>query len=42
MGGSGAMVETPQSVEGIWRVTRKLGAGDTSKFFNFRGETLPW
>lgn len=42
MGGEGAPVLKPQSAEGIWKVARKLKDGDSGKFYNFKGETLPW
>ena len=42
MGGSTAPVEIPDSAKGIWTVITKLKHDDTGKFFNFRGENLPW
>lgn len=42
MGGSNAPVEPIDSAKGIWKVLQGLKSGDTGKFFDFRGEHIPW
>lgn len=42
MGGTSAPVEIPDSVAGIWRVTREVKREDSGQFFDFKGKTLPW
>jgi NAD(P)-dependent dehydrogenase (short-subunit alcohol dehydrogenase family) len=42
MGGSEAPVEVADSAQGIWKVARDLEARDSGKFFDFRGENIPW
>jgi len=42
MGGTGAPIEIPESVGGIWKVARGLKSSDSGHFFDFRGKSLPW
>ena len=42
MGGAGAPLEAPASVQGMRAVLAGLGSGDSGKFFNYSGEEIPW
>jgi len=42
MGGSEAPVEIPESVSGLLNVIRSAQPEQTGKFFDFRGNTIPW
>lgn len=42
MGGPNALIDTRTSVMGMVEVMQKLGMGHSGKFYNFKGEELPW
>ncbi|MGE0762246.1 MAG: SDR family oxidoreductase [Bdellovibrionales bacterium] len=42
MGGSGAPTEISESASGIWQVISKLQTKDSGRFFDFKGQNLPW
>lgn len=42
MGGSSAPVTPKESVAGILSLIDSLGPGDTGRFFDYRGEPIPW
>ncbi len=42
MGGSAAPVSVEESARGMLAVLDGLGPGDTGRFFDFRGEEIPW
>lgn len=42
MGGEGAPVGPADSAAGLWRVIRGLEKNQSGRFFDFRGEELPW
>lgn len=42
MGGEGAEVEPRDAVAGILRVVDGLGAGDSGRFLDWRGEAIDW
>ena len=42
MGGASAPLTTTESVAGIARVVEGLGPEDSGRFFNYKGQELPW
>ena len=42
MGGSGAELPVSVGVSGILKVVESLDLMDTGKFFNYKGEIVPW
>ena len=42
MGSAIAPVSKKRSVNGMMRVLEQLSMSDTGKFYNFKGEELPW
>ena len=42
MGGTEAEYPVSVGVSGILEVVRGLKPEDTGRFFNFKGETVPW
>jgi NAD(P)-dependent dehydrogenase (short-subunit alcohol dehydrogenase family) len=42
MGGMGAPVQLKDSATGIWSLIQKLKRADTGRFFDYRGESIPW
>ena len=42
MGGPRATLSPAESIEGMIRVISGLAPQDSGRFFNYRGEELPW
>ncbi|WP_299591850.1 SDR family oxidoreductase [uncultured Microbulbifer sp.] len=42
MGGPNALISTQESVAGLKKILMEAGAGDSGRFFNFDGSTIPW
>lgn len=42
MGGPGALIDAFESVSGLYKVIEGAQPADNGKFFNYKGETLPW
>lgn len=42
MGGSDALIETDESIPRVTTLLKQLKQTDAGRFFNYRGEELPW
>ena len=42
MGGAGATLSPEESVAGMRRVIARLGKADSGRFYDYRGESIPW
>ena len=42
MGGNGAPTEIHESASGIWQVINKITPKESGRFFDFKGQALPW